>query len=252
MRAISRLVLVAALLAGLAPREAYAQRWTADWGINGGFSWYSEALDEEAGLTDGGRFAAGWLLGTQLTVWPSTRFGIRANGTYSERPLKSDEDLAHLGEDSHLHGNVNLWSGSLDALIRLRQPNESWLGRETLPYIALGLGAKWINPASDSDCTDADGEQFDCNLIFPGGTAVVAFDEGASLMGLIGIGADFRLSPRTALRLELNDRLYKPKFYATTQASPFTVSNDENLGKLVHEIGAQLGFHLLFGVAAPP
>ena len=87
MRAISRLVIVAALLAGLAPREAHAQRWTADWGINGGFSWYSEALDDEAGLTDGGRFAAGWLLGTQLTVWPSTRFGIRANGTFSERPL---------------------------------------------------------------------------------------------------------------------------------------------------------------------
>src|SRR5690606_16766768 len=101
MRAISRFVLVAALLAGLAPREAHAQRWTADWGINGGLSWYSEALDDEAGLADGGRFAAGWLLGTQLTVWPSTRFGIRGNGTYSFRPLKADEDLAHLGEDNH-------------------------------------------------------------------------------------------------------------------------------------------------------
>src|SRR5690606_29054564 len=144
MRAISRLVLVAAVLAGLVPRDAYAQRWTADWGINGGFSWHSEALSEDAHLAEGGRCAAGWLLGTQLTVWPSTRFGIRANGTYWERPLKPDEDdLPQLANwDNELFGHVNLWSASLDALIRLRQPNESWIGRETLPYIALGLGAK--------------------------------------------------------------------------------------------------------------
>jgi hypothetical protein len=253
MRAISRLVIVAALLAGFAPGEAHAQRWTADLGINGGFSWYSEALDEEAGLTDGGRFAAGWLLGTQLTVWPSSRFGIRANGTYSERPLKTDEDLAHLGEDSHLFGNVNLWSGSIDALIRLREVNDSWMGREVLPYIALGLGGKWINPAGDRACTDSEGDEFDCNPIFP--TANVAdmllFDEGASLMGLLGLGADVRMSPRSSLRLELNDRIYKPKFYAA-EGGTLVASNDDNLGKIVHEIGAQIGLHLLFGVAAPP
>ncbi|MBR9990084.1 MAG: hypothetical protein KFH98_10030, partial [Gemmatimonadetes bacterium] len=254
MRAISRLVIVAALLAGLTPREADAQRWTADWGINGGVSWYSEALSEDAGLADGGRFKAGWLLGTQLTVWPSTRFGIRGNGTYSERPLKTDEDLAHLGEDSFLHGDVNLWSGSIDALIRLREPNESWMGRETLPYIALGLGAKWINPANDFTCTDSESEQFDCNPIFPTTSLgdMLLFDEGASLMGLVGLGADFRMSPRSSLRLEINDRMYKPKFYASTGGGALTAANDENLGKLVHEIGAQVGFHLLFGVAAPP
>src|SRR5687767_15637277 len=47
MRSIGRSLLVAALVIGLGPVAASAQRYRADLGINGGFSWYSGAIDEE-------------------------------------------------------------------------------------------------------------------------------------------------------------------------------------------------------------
>src|SRR5690606_28019863 len=106
------------------------------------------------------------------------------------------------------------------------------MGREMLPYLALGIGAKWINPAGDMACTDSDGEEFDCNPIFPTADTddMLLFDEGASLMGLIGLGTDVRMSPRSSLRLEISDRMYKPKFYAA-DGGTLTASNNENLGK---------------------
>lgn len=257
MRAISRYVLVAALLIGLGPVTASAQRWTADWGINGGGSWYSNLLDDQAAGPDGARFNAGWLVGSQLTIWPSARIGIRANGTYTDRALElsGSPNVQGLEDGNVLHGNINLWSGSGDLLIRFRAPNETWMGRETLPYLALGAGAKWVNPAGDHYVCPAQGttEGKECAPIFPqGGTRAVA--EASVPMGLVGLGADFRMSPRTSLRLEVNDRIYKPRVYnvSNIQGGVATIPNDESIAKTVHEIGAQVGLHFLMGLRTPP
>ncbi|HSJ25997.1 MAG TPA: hypothetical protein VK929_15070 [Longimicrobiales bacterium] len=252
MRAISRLVLVAALLFGLAPASVSAQRWTADWGVNGGASWYSELLDDNVAGPEGARFRAGWLVGSQLTFWPAERIGIRANMTYTDRPIVRDGDV---GDADLLHGNINLWSGSGDLLIRLRSPNESWIGRETLPYIALGLGAKWVNPAGDHwTCTAAgETEGNQCAVIHPtGGNVAVA--EKSTLMGLVGLGADFRMSPRTSLRLEINDRIYRPEVYniSSVNGASVAIPNTTTIANTVHEVGAQLGLHFLMGLRTPP
>jgi hypothetical protein len=253
MRAISRLVLVAALLIGLQPASASAQRWTADWGINGGASWYSQAVSGDDAPPDGARFKAGWLVGSQLTFWPAANFGIRVNGTYTDRPFVADEDLP--GGDDELYGNVNLWSLSGDLLIRLGRPNETWMGRETLPYLALGIGRKWVNPAGDHWTTGgADGSTgipFTTNQ-----TRWNFLQENGTLMGLVGLGADFRMSPRTALRLEVNDRIYRPRVLAVTGTFPAAGGNvtttGDNIGKTVHEVGVQLGLHFLMGLRTPP
>jgi hypothetical protein len=264
MRAISRLVLVAALLIGLAPATASAQRWTADFGVNGGYSWYSQMISDEwqvgtgpsADVREGARFRAGPLLGAQLTFWPAANIGIRANMTYAERPVITDGPFT--GSDI-LQGNINLWSGSGDLMFRLRGPSESWIGRETLPYIALGLGAKWVNPSGDHwTCGPAGGDSFECAPLVVGPNPRVALGERSVMMGLIGLGADFRMSPRIALRAELNDRIYKPPVYgiaAGTVVGPtgnIALVSDSRASKWVHEIGAQLGLHFLMGLRYPP
>jgi hypothetical protein len=249
MRAISRLVLVAALLIGLAPATASAQRWTADWGINGGASWYSNLLDEDAAGPEGARFKAGWLVGSQLTIWPTGRIGIRANMTYTDRPLEASGDVANI-PDNEYHGNVNLWSGTGDLLFRFREPNETWMGSETLPYIALGLGMKWVNAAGAF--WTCDGE--DCTPF--SSTPPAALVKSNTLMGLVGLGADFRVSPRMALRVELNDRIYKPEVLRVTDwpgtGGAVSGVGSENLAKTVHEVGLQLGLHFLMGLRTPP
>jgi hypothetical protein len=260
MRAISRLVLVAALLIGLAPATASAQRWTADWGINGGASWYSQVLEDQVAGPDGARFRAGWLVGSQLTFWPAARVGIRANMTYTDRPLElaGDVNRPDLIDGNVLYNHVNLWSGSGDLLIRFRAPNDVWMGRETLPYLALGLGAKWQNPAGDHfTCpVQGTGEGKECAPIFTTTTAAgrLAIAESSTLMGLVGLGADFRMSPRTSLRLEVNDRIYQPRIFnvSNIQGAVVTVPNDESVARTVHEIGAQLGLHFLMGLRTPP
>jgi hypothetical protein len=245
MRAISRLVLVAALLIGLMPATASAQRWVADFGVNGGGSWYSQLLSGDEIGGDGARFQAGWLVGSQLTLWPTGRIGLRANMTYTDATLRETGD-----NERDLHGNVNLWSGSGDLLIRFREPNETWVGRETLPYLALGFGRKWVNPASDIwTCGDDSCVPLNTN-------PNAALLEESTWMGLIGLGADFRMSPRMALRLELNDRIYSPHTRrigaAPATGGAIALTNDENLSSTVHEIGLQLGLHFLMGLRTPP
>jgi hypothetical protein len=256
MRAISRLVLVAALLIGLMPATASAQRWTADFGVNGGFSWYSQMMDDtKLAGTEDARFRAGWLAGSQLTFWLRDNIGLRANMTYTDRPMVTDNTIAGRADDV-LYGNVNLWSGTGDLLFRLRRPSESWLGSETLPYIALGFGGKWVNPAGDHwTCTEADtGKTMECARILPGANTVAALGERSVQMGLIGLGADFRMSPRVALRAEINDRIYKPPVYAvqSVTGNAIVIPNKDRVTRYTHEIGAQLGVHFLMGLRTPP
>jgi hypothetical protein len=74
-------------------------------------------------------------------------------------------------------------------------------------------------------------------------------------MGLVGLGTDVRFSPGIALRLEVSDRIYKPPVYDATPGTILTdwtlANGDVRISKGVHEVGAQAGLHLLFGLSRP-
>jgi len=248
MRMLGRIAVTTALLVPVVAGPAAAQNYRWDIGVNGGYSWLSDLLDnDDMGLPAGSefeddvKFDSGWLLGAQLGFWAAPNIGLRLNGTYADRPT--------VWGDQTVIDHVNLWSGSLDLLWRFRQPNTDWMGTEMLPYLALGLGGKWINPADDTfTCVD-DGEDVSCGqFTLDDGTNVAGpfgVPEQTRLMGLVGLGTDVRLAPNFAVRLEVNDRIYKPEVYALDASDAF---GEESIGKTVHEIGAQIGLHLLMGL----
>ena len=143
MKRTALIAAVAAIAALIAVQPAHAQFWRFDLGVNGGASWYSSLLsDDHLGEgTDDLEFDAGWLTGAQATLWLAPNWAIRANGTYTERPLQ-------LG-GAEIYGDVNLWSASGDLMYRFVRPSQEFR-RQFLPYLALGIGAKFINPAGDA------------------------------------------------------------------------------------------------------
>lgn len=275
-------------LAYAVPAQAQAYRW--DFGINGGYSWYSESLDEEHFFFNddddfffffedvSAEFDDGWLAGAQLTYWVPNifgweeRLGLRANFAYTERPFDVDFDV-----DGGIDGidldfdefeavsDVNLWSGTFDLLFRFARPNPRGFRRvEWLPYLALGIGAKWINPAGggefgtivDLDDLIEDGiidGDID-GVIFGLGDRFFVLEEETKLMGLVGLGTDVRLSRHFALRAEIGDRIWDSPLRAVTfdpDDDIFFIDEDDDVGKVIHEIYGQLGIHYLFGLEAP-
>jgi hypothetical protein len=251
MKMSVRIALTTAVLLPLVAAPLSAQNYRWDIGVNGGYSWYSNMLDnEELGFPetsdiDDVRFESGALLGAQLGFWARPNIGLRLNGSYADRPIVADN------VEDDLIGNVNLWSGSLDLLWRFAQPNMDWLGTEVLPYLALGIGGKWINPAGDAFTCSDDNDEVACVPFTVTDGAVIAgpygVPEQTRVMGLVGLGTDVRLSPNFALRLELNDRIYKPEIYALSGTDPFPFQG-ESVGNTVHEVAGQVGLHLLMGL----
>jgi len=271
----------------VATTPAHAQRYHADFGINGGGSWYSNSLsaDELGGTTAGPvRFKPSWLAGTQLTFWGlpfhvGPRFGLRLNGTYTDN--KFIQKMENTG-DTELFTHMNMWSGSADLMFGFKSPNETWSGMEILPYLALGGGIKWTNPSMDnftindlSESKSWNGFPFTClngvcsiANIPPGGfsatnpstPASVAnqraffYGEANSPMGLIGLGTDIRVAPTFALRLEVGDRLWKAPIVranapiAGQYRAVVTTNDDKIVGKIVNEVYGQVGLHMLFGL----
>lgn len=253
MRKFSRVALATALMVPLATAPVWAQQYKADFGINGGGSWYSAMLGgDETGLADDAvgedvRFKAGWLSGAQLTFWFTPKVALRANMAYTDRPLDPEE----IGID-----HVNLWNGTGDLLFRFSAPNETWQGSEFLPYLALGFGGFWHNPAGDgTDCHDPEeNETWACEYWTQTNDRSFALGEQKVISGLVGLGADWRLSPRFALRLEANDRIYKPQIYegepAPGNPARFNLTDgDAIVSKVVHQISGQVGLQMLFGLA---
>lgn len=245
------------VVAFAAPAEA--QRYRFDIGVNGGGSWYSTSLDEDHLTADDAevRFEAGWIAGGQLTYWvPSIfgmhdRLGIRANFAFSERPLEleTDEPIGRFADGDDLADDVNLWSGTGDLLFRFMGPDpERYMGVEWLPYIALGAGAKWIDPAFQNFADDdVDGQIINLN-----GDAFLLKEE-TEFMGLVGLGTDVRLARSFALRLEVGDRIWdSPMSPLLRQNGAFVLQDpDEDFGNVIHELYGQLGLHLLLGLARP-
>ncbi len=272
------LIAIAAVAAFASAVPAEAQSWRADIGINGGGSFYTPMLSSDAFASGGEsvKFAPSWLVGSQLGFWFTPRIGIRANGTYTDDKLKAGSET--------LYGDVNLWSLTGDLLFRFKEPAATFTHMEFLPYLALGAGGKWINPAANAyvatgpDGTTKSGVPFVCGsgiTSLAGNTCVgpatglgtnFFLTQATRLMGLVGLGGDLRLARNVGLRLEVGDRLYKPQVWAlaapsptTTNVSGFlpfpalsTATSTDNQAKLVHELYGQIGLELLLGVAAPP
>jgi hypothetical protein len=155
MSATKKLAVLGVLLLPMAAVPASAQSWKWDWNVNGGYSWYSNMLDKDntglTGMTSASdvKFKAGGLLGSQLTFWFGPKLGLRFNGTYADRPVTAKNLLISSPAGSGI-SDVNLWSGSADLMIRFASPKDEFTKMEMLPYLALGFGGKWHNPAGDA------------------------------------------------------------------------------------------------------
>jgi len=255
-----RLALSAALLL-LVAGPVSAQRWKWDFGINGGYSWMGDFLDEDdTGLGEDVagsklRFKSGALLGTQLGYWFGPKLGLRANARFGSRDIKGNDldDFAYVGD-------VNLWGLTGDLLFRFKSPADEFTKMEMLPYLALGVGGKWHNPPGDRfTCTDTEEDKsWSCAPFYTAaGTVnqrVWALGEQKVLAGHVGLGADWRLSRGIAIRTELSDQIFKPQVYkASGTGTAITLTDgDENEADVVHELGAQIGLQFLFGVARAP
>lgn len=264
MRVTTKAAVLAAFLIPAAVVPASAQTWKWDWNVNAGYSFFNEMLSaENSGLTgvneDDLKFKNGALFGTQLTFWPGSKLGIRFNGTVADRPLTAENYTLTSPGNSGI-GAVNLWSASGDLLFRLKSPAAEYTGMEVLPYFALGLGAKWHNPAGDNfTCNDAEeGKSFACApfTVTNGGNNgnTFALAEANSLMGLVGLGADWRISRGFAIRTEVGDRIWDARLHQATApiaANMSLTQGDTDFGDTVHEIYVQAGLTFLFGVARP-
>jgi hypothetical protein len=285
-------------LTAVAAAPASGQFWRADFGINGGYSWFNNLVDRD-NLIDGdliddfdpvffddldldrnASFKDNWLVGSQLGYWFTRNFGIRANGSFVPQ-TDLDADLREVVVDPILGPDlgvidtevffrdlnrggqdIDLWTLTGDLMYRFKKPNERWEGSEFLPYIAGGLGATWISPDNTFSCLDFDdNEAIDCvpfgvgfrNIVDPRNLLVLS--KGSMFSGLVGLGADWRFSPHWAVRMEVNDRIYKPRVYAarfggsTLFDLPF---GRDNIAKTVNQVSGQLGISYLFGLVEPP
>lgn len=247
-----------AALAAFATPPAEAQRYPFDVGVNVGASLHTTMTDAAQFAGGAAKFGTGWLAGTQLTLWPRDRFGVRGNLNFSDRPLNADNEVIP---------HVNLWSGSVDLMLRFKVPNETWQGTENLPYASIGIGRKWVNPAGDQYiCVDQVENKFwECQpYSTAGGGNTPALGEWREVtMLLLGVGTDVRFKPNWAFRLELNDRMFRPQVHETTLLGGRTwrtIDAQENLAKFQHELSAAAGLHFMLGrasemttpVAAPP
>ncbi len=234
-----------ALAGAFAATPANAQEFPGyrlDFGINGGYAWYSNALDASAAGTDDVKvtYDPGWLVGSQLTWWATDRVGIRANGTYTDRPLTGDWTAS----DINLVDDVNLWTGSGDLLFRLTGNT----GAMWRPYLALGAGAMWTNPAGNvvANPTSAEPETgATFQVPAAGGTKSVALIEKPRFMGLAALGTDVRLADHFGLRFEVGDRISKFPLKGGT------ADLEDNVSKVAHMIYGQAGLQFIMGLKEP-
>jgi peptidoglycan-associated lipoprotein len=275
--------IVAVVVTIVAAGPLAAQKYRMDLGVNGGSSWYSAALSAadigSSSSTGSIKFGPNWLLGAQTTVWLPRmlfvpRVGVRANFSYTDTDL--EQTLASSGK-TLLHGDINLWSGTGDLVLGMKSPEETWAGPEFLPFLALGGGLKWVNPAgNDARLTNSDGDEFSglpitclngaCTAATsnpPGGTGTGQIAGRRSFflssertpMLLAGLGGDVRFAPNFALRLEAGDRMWKAPIRTTAPPTAEfpnvpTVDNSR-AGKLVHEVYVQAGLQMLVGLTRP-
>jgi len=267
MRMFYRGALAAVALAAIVASPAAAQQYRWDFGLKGGYSWYTNSFDNGRFNNDAVvRFGHGPLVGAQVTHW-SNRIGVRLNFDYQDRtvdshPLGADGDRA-------VWNHMNLWTATGDVLFRFAQPTQTWTGAQVLPYLALGLGAKQHHPPASPYTISTQGETTGTQAaVFTprnsGGQPigpVLGIPSSWRLTGLVGLGADFRVAPGFAIRLEGFDRIFRPAMDALIAQPPGTQptnwarlpdNQDPRVSVLTHELGLSLGLHLVTGLIPPP
>jgi hypothetical protein len=257
MKMFNRIALATALIVPAFAAPASAQSWKWDLGVQAGYSFFTNSISSDSlGGTSQVKFENKVRYGGTLGYWFTDKVGVRANYKF----LKGE--VTEQNTDAELLSPINMHNGTGDLLFRFRAPNESWMGSEFLPYLALGLGAKWTNGRGDSflcqdNVTDEGPAEWNCNpFAVPGNPNLVALAEDKVIQGLVGLGADWRISPRVAITLEANDRIFRPPFAranATATPGVFNMPNgDQRISKWTHELGADIGLKFLFGLAAAP
>jgi hypothetical protein len=301
MQVLRRAAIAMALALPLATLPLTAQKYRWDFNVNGGYSWLTgDLVDRDVFLFDDldvideldfldpfrdVSLGNGPIFGAQLGYWfgGSKRVGLRANFAFTDSDVETfgrvdrlfiDEDII-FGRGDFFDTDVNLWSGSGDLLVRFKTPNTRWDGMEWLPYVALGLGAQWINPAGSTftlvDNIDIDigdginiggnsGVPIACRrrLVFEtllDNNRCAFLEEGSSLMGLLAIGMDLRLAPSFAIRLEFGDRIYEAPIAAAVafdEDFPFVFANIGDFDNTVNQLYLTAGAAILFGLEHPP
>ena len=239
-------------LFGAAPAEAQDfPDYRFDIGVNGGFAWYTDMLDDTHLGDDAEdvKYESGWLTGAQITMWATPRFGIRANGTYTERPLVlgSYDEIDAEDDSNDLIEDINLWNITGDLMIRPLANGLALGGMQSMPFLALGVGAKYNDLAVEEPVATTEGDDELYGQFFGAGGEQFAIVEEWQLMGLVALGTDLRLADNVGLRLEVGDRFWDAPLRG---AAELAVDPEEDLGKVVHEPYAQLGLHLLLGLEA--
>jgi hypothetical protein len=268
------------------PVAAQFYRW--DFTVNGGYSWltgdildradfdFDDVFDNNVLNRDNVSLGNGGTVGAQLGYWFTKRIGLRANFAYTDSDIERHDifdffDGVNGPFDFNLFDHdVNLWSGTGDLMIRLNTPRTRWDGFEWLPYVALGLGAQWINPAGDDffvvddidiDLDDDDDLVFDvsghsgiplrCSVLIQ---TCAFLEEKSTLAGLVALGMDLRFSPNFSARLEFGDRIWESPVKEVFQDDlfPFVFEEIGDLGSTVNQLYLTAGLSYLFGLVEPP
>jgi hypothetical protein len=274
-----------------------AQHYKWDATVFGGYSWLNGNLfdrndfdffndgivDDDIFDNDFGRdigLGNGGNVGAQLGYWFNKRWGLRANFMYTASDV-SRPSLFFDGIDDNLllrpftffDHDVNIWNGTGDLMIRLNTPRTRWDGFEWLPYVALGLGATWINPAGhefnlvddfplvvDGDIVDRGGRDviplrcttvLDVDLLFD---SCAVLEKHTEFTGLLGLGMDLRFSPNFGVRLEFGDKIWDApvRQVALDRDFPFLFREIGDLGGTINQLYLTAGLTYMFGLVHPP
>lgn len=296
MHLLLRAAATAAILLPLAVAPVSAQNYRGAFGIYGGGVWFSDLNDgddrffddvffDDFFIDDNGfivdelffldrradlSLESGWIVGSQLEYWfGNGRFGIRANGSYTERPFDVDRnffdeviidgeiidgEIIDIFDFGDSFGDVNVWFADGDLMFRILRPERN---RTFAPYLTLGAGVVIYNPAGDA------------TLVFPLSNAIIGdgrlvdidFDDDFDIFEVdndgnsetefalvFGIGTDILPAGFRIGRLPLGLRLELVDHY-TFDSPAQPIIGDDFDG--VHNVRLTAGVHALFGRLFP-
>lgn len=277
MQVLDRAAIAVALALPLSAVPLTAQHYRWDFTVNGGYSWLTgkildrsdfDFIDGTAIVGDNRESVSlgnGGTVGAQLGFWFNRRFGLRANFAYTDSDIERRNDLFNGNLFDFFAHDVNLWSGTGDFMVRLNTPRTRWDGFEWLPFVALGLGAQWINPAGNEfnvvgdfplvvDGNNGDGTDavpIRCSVVLD---TCAVLEKATKFAGLVGVGMDLRIAPSFGVRLEFGDRIWEAPVKEVIRDFdfPFLFREIGDLGGTVNQLYLTAGASYLFGLQRPP